>query len=502
MSSLLDPDACYRAIQTKDVRFDGRIFIAVRTTGIFCRPICPAQTPKRENCTFFASAAAASEAGFRPCLRCRPELSPNLFALVGTASTVSRSLRLIAEGALDDGTVGELAARVGVGDRHLRQLFAKHLGTSPRAVAQTRRLLFAKQLLNETSLSITDVAMAAGFSSIRRFNAVIHKTYQRSPSELRSAQTKLGDATKTPEITLKLPFSSPYNWSAFVRFLSARVTPGLESVGSDFYRRAISLDGMHGVVEVRPVKEQHYLLASIRFPKVALLGQIVERLRRMFDLDANVAEIITHLRCDRILRPAIAALPGLRVPGTWDSFELAVRAILGQQISVAAATTLAGRLVEAYGERLVIEGMSGKESDLRFVFPQPEILANADLTSIGITRSRAFAITSLATAVAQDSQILTNFQNLDDAVQKLSKLPGIGEWTAQYIAMRALREPDSFPATDLGLLRAMEKLGHPVTKTQLLDVSQAWRPWCAYAAMFLWSSLDSTLLSMQEELSA
>jgi AraC family transcriptional regulator of adaptative response / DNA-3-methyladenine glycosylase II len=259
---------------------------------------------------------------------------------------------------------------------------------------------------------------------------------------------------------------------------------------------------MHGVVEVRPVKEQHYLIANIRFPKVALLGQIVERLRRMFDLDANVAEIITHLRCDRILRPAIAALPGLRVPGTWDSFELAVRAILGQQISVAAATTLAGRLVEAYGERLVIEGVPWEESNLRFVFPQPEVLANADLTSIGITRSRAFAITSLAAAVVQDNQILTNFQNLDDAVQKLSKLPGIGEWTAQYIAMRALREPDAFPSTDLGLLRAMEKLGHPVTKTQLLDISQAWRPWRAYAAMFLWLSLDSSLLPLQEELSA
>lgn len=497
----LDPDAYYRALQTKDARFDGRIFVAVRTTGIFCRPICPAQTPNKENCTFFASAAAAYEAGFRPCLRCRPELSPNLFAKVGTASTVSRALRLIAEGALDEGTVGELAARLGMGDRHLRQLFTFHLGTSPRAVAQTRRLLFAKQLLDDTSLSMTDVAMAAGYSSIRRFNAVIRKTYQRSPSELRRRPPRQGSAAKTPGIMMKLPFSPPYNWSALVRFLTARVTPGLESVESDFYRRTISLDGMHGVVEVRPVKEQHYLVASIRFPKVTLLAQIVERLRCMFDLDANVADIVTHLQRDLILSPAIAALPGLRVLSAWDPFELAVRAILGQQVSVAIATTLAGRLVETYGERLMIEGMPWVESDLRFVFPRPEVLASADLTALGITRPRAFAITSLAAVVAQDSQILTNFQNLDNAVQKLSKLPGIGEWTAQYVAMRALREPDAFPATDLGLLRAMEKLGHPVTKAELLEVSQAWRPWRAYAAMFLWSSLNSTLLPMQSELS-
>jgi AraC family transcriptional regulator of adaptative response / DNA-3-methyladenine glycosylase II len=489
----LDPDACYRAFQTKDARFDGKLFVGVRTTGIFCRPICPAQTPKRENCTFFTIAAAAHEAGFRPCLRCRPELAPHLFTKVGTASTVSRALCLIAEGALDDGTVEKLAARLGVGDRHLRQLFAKHLGTSPVAVAQTRRLLFAKQLLDETSLSMTDIAMAAGFSSIRRFNAVVRKTYQRSPSTLRyRQQTQQGDAANPPEIVLKLPFSPPYNWSALVRFLAARVTPGLESVGASFYRRTISLDGVHGVVEVSPLKEQNYLVATIRFPKVALLAQIVERLRCMFDLDANIADIVTHLQQEPILSSATIALPGLRVPGAWDRFELAVRAILGQQVSVAAATTLAGRLVETYGEPLVIEGMPQKESDLRFVFPRPEVLANADLTALGITRPRAFAISSLATVVAQDRHILT-FPNLEDAVQKLSKLPGIGEWTAQYIAMRALREPDAFPASDLGLLRAMENLGHPMRKSELFKVSQAWRPWRAYAAMFLWSSLDLNL---------
>ncbi len=497
MFTNLDPDVCYRAVQTHDTRFDGHFFTAVHTTRIYCRPICPAKTPKRENCTFFPSAAAAQIAGFRPCLRCRPELSPDLFARVGTTATVSRALSLIAEGALDEGTVTKLAARLGVGDRHLRQLFTRDLGTSPIAVAQTRRLLFAKQLIDETSLSISDIAMAVGFSSIRRFNEVIQKTYQRLPRELRRHSTISKDDVKILEIKLKLPFSPPYNWTALIRFLASRSIPGLDSVGADFYRRTIAFDGLHGLIEVRPVKGYNYLVARICFPKVTLLAQIVERLRRMFDLRANVEVIATHLQRDLKLRPAVNALPGLRIPGTWDHFELAVRAILGQQVSVAAATTLAGRLVKAYGEPLVIEGISWTVPDLRFVFPRPEVLAEADLTKLGITRPRALAIASLAAAVAQDNHLLNHFQNLEDAIQMLCQLPGIGEWTAHYIAMRALREPDAFPATDLALLRSMEKLGHPVTKAQLLETSQTWRPWRAYGAMYLWS-LDSTIRPMKE----
>ncbi|NJP11756.1 MAG: DNA-3-methyladenine glycosylase 2 family protein [Leptolyngbyaceae cyanobacterium RU_5_1] len=500
MNINLDPDSCYRAIQTKDVRFDGRIFVGVRTTGIFCRPICPAQTPNRENCQFFANAATAYESGFRPCLRCRPELSPNLLSQVGTAATVSRSLRLIAAGALNDGTVAELAARVGVSDRHLRKLFMKHLGTSPIAVAQTQRLLFAKQLLDETSLSITDVAMAAGFSSLRRFNTVIRETYQRSPTELRNRLSKPGVAAQTPDITIKLPFSPPYHWAAFTQFLSPRVTPGLEAVGPNGYRRTIVLDGVHGVVEIRPVHHQNYLIASIRFAKVARLAQIVERLRRLLDLDAHVSEIAAHLQQDARLGPVVLMFPGLRIPGAWDAFELAIRAILGQQVSVAAATTLAGRLVRTYGDRLMIDGMPWVDSELQFVFPHPERLATADLTAIGIPRSRAIAITTLAATVAENHQFLTRFQSLEDAVHQLSQLPGIGEWTAHYIAMRGLREPDAFPAADLGLLRAMQQLGHSVTKAELLALSQAWHPWRDYAAMVLWSSLNSTVSTQEKQL--
>ena len=493
----LDHDTCYRALQTRDTRFDGRFFTAVRTTGIFCRPVCPAPIPKRENCLFFSCAAAAYEAGFRPCLRCRPEISPNLFAQIGTASIVTRALSLIAEGALDDSNVAELATQLGVGDRHLRRLFKQHLGASPLAVAQTRRLLFAKQLIDETSLSMTEIAMAAGFTSIRRFNETIHRTYQKTPRELRRLQSTEATTANVPEIQLKLPFNPPYNWDALIRFWKPRATAGIEAVGSDYYRRAIALDGLHGVVEVRPVKAQNYLMASIRFPQVAALSQIVERLRRMFDLGANVTEITTHLQADPRLVRAIAALPGLRIPGAWDTFELAVRAILGQQISVAAATLLANRLVETYGEPLVVEGAPDLAPELRFVFPTPEVLAKTDLTQLGIPRARARAVAMLAATVVGDRHYLNRFQDLDDAVRQLCQLPGIGEWTAHYIAMRALREPDAFPATDLGLLRVMERIEQPLSKAKLLDIAQAWRPWRAYAAMYLWS-LDSAMVLTTE----
>lgn len=501
MSWNLDPDVCYRAIQTSDLRFDGQFFVAVHTTGIYCRPICPATTPKRENCTFFPSAAAAQHSGFRPCLRCRPELSPHLLAHIGTTSTVARALRLIAEGALDEGTVAALATRLGVGDRHLRNLFAKHLGTTPTAVAQTRRLLFAKQLIDETALSMTEIAIVAGFRSIRRFNDVIYKTYGRSPSSLRKETIDESDSAHTPKISLKLPFSPPYNWAAFVQFFIPRATPGLESVNLAHYRRTIALEGHHGIVEVCPVAGHNYLTANIYFPKVTLLAQIVERLRRMFDLNSNTAEISAHLQSDPILTPVIGMQPGLRIPGAWDSFELAVRAILGQQISVAAATKLAGRLVRTYGASLsassAIAGTSWAETELQFVFPQPEVLAEADLTTLGIPQSRTVAIASLSRAVAQNPQFLRQFQTLDDAVQILCQLPGIGAWTAHYIAMRALQEPDAFPATDLGLLRALQALGKPMSKTQLAEHSQTWRPWRAYAAMHLWS-LDLTRLQPEE----
>ncbi|HEY9641842.1 MAG TPA: AlkA N-terminal domain-containing protein [Coleofasciculaceae cyanobacterium] len=481
MMQTLDPLVYYRVFQTKDIRFDGQVFIAVRSTGIYCRPICPANTPKPENCMFYPSAAAAQSAGFRPCLRCRPELSPRLFSYVGTASTVSRALRLIAEGALDQGTVAALAARLGISDRHLRQLFQQHLGTSPLAIAQTRRLQFAKQLIDETPMPMTDVAIAAGFASIRRFNDVLVKTYGRSPSELRRQTVSTGETS--PSITLKLPFSPPYDWTALLQFLSPRAIPGVEVARPEGYQRAIALDGQQGWIKVHPVAGQNYLVAQIQFPKMARLAHIVERLRGMFDLSANTADISGQFQADPILSRIVGLQPGLRIPGAWDAFELSVRAILGQQVSVAAATTLAGRLVAAYGEPLQI---AAPDPQLRFVFPPPDVLAAADLTPLGIAKPRAKAIAALATA-AQDPQFFSQFHSLEAAVQQLCQLPGIGEWTAHYIAMRALREPDAFPTGDLGLLRSMAAIGYPVTKAQLAEHAQAWRPWRAYAALHLWS---------------
>ena len=476
-----DRDACYRALRTRDARFDGRFFICVRSTGVYCRPVCPARPPKLENCVFLPSAAAAQEAGFRPCLRCRPEASPETFAWRGTSNTVSRALRLIAEGALDEDDVEGLAGRLGVGDRHLRRLFDQHVGASPVAVAQTRRLLFAKRLIDETALPMTEVALAAGFGSVRRFNAAVRCTYNRSPRALRRLRALRG-ADRTA-VTLRLPYLPPYDWENMVGFLAARAIPGVESMAGGVYRRTIACGRAHGVVTVRPAPGASHLVATIHVTEVAHLTGIVTRLRRLFDLDADVETIGEHLASDPRLAPLVAARPGLRVPGAWDAFELAVRAILGQQVSVAAATTFAGRLVAAHG-RLLATPVA--DDGLRFVFPEPQALAAADLTTIGLTRARARTLSSFAAVVAREPELLSTAPSLDAAVDRLSALDGIGDWTAQYIAMRALREPDAFPASDLGLRRALETpVGRPSTRA-VLATAECWRPWRAYAVLHLW----------------
>jgi AraC family transcriptional regulator, regulatory protein of adaptative response / DNA-3-methyladenine glycosylase II len=482
----IDRAVCYRALQARDARFDGHFFTAVLTTKIYCRPICPARIPYLENCLFLPSAAAAHSAGFRPCLRCRPEIAPNLWGRLDSTSMVfDRALSAIATGALDDAGVTELADRLEISDRHLRRLFNDHLGASPVTVAQTRRILFAKQLIDETTLSMTDIAMAAGFASTRRFNDAMQKTYQKPPRDLRKLKTTI--EAQLPNITLKLPFSPPYDWATLIKFLAGRAMPGIEFVTADAYQRTISIDGLHGIIEVRPVPTENYLLAKIQFPQVTALAQIVERLRRVFDLSANVTTIAAHLASDRYLNPLVTNLPGLRVPGAWDGFELAVRAILGQQISVAAATTLASRLVATYGEPLITGDTTWAAPELRYVFPAPERLIGEDLSKLGITKPRAQAIAALAATMTANPHTLQGFQTLEEAVKQLCKLPGIGEWTANYIAMRSLREPDAFPTSDLALLRAMEKREQPMTKARLAELAEAWRPWRAYAAMYLWS---------------
>lgn len=474
----LDRDQCYRALQTRDARFDGRFYTAVKTTGIYCRPICPARIPKFDSCLFVPSAAAAHQLGFRPCLRCRPEIAPGLPGFRGSANTVSRALSLIAEGAFDEHGVEPFAERLGVGARHLRRLFDEHLGASPVSVAQTHRVLFAKRLLNETSLSMTEIALAAGFGSVRRFNDVFRKTYERSPTALQRLQPRADAANG---ITLKLPYREPYDWPALLGFFATRAIPGVEHVDADSYQRTFALGSARGHVHVRALVDQRALAATIVLDDVRVLGAVVTRLRRVFDLDADATTIDAHLARDPKLRHHVRARPGLRVPGAWDAFELAVRAVLGQQVSVAAATTFAGRLVQRWGEPL------GPSQPQQLLFPTPAVIATADLTRIGLTRARSNTLNALALAVVADPHLLEANATLDETVAKLVALPGIGPWTAQYVAMRALREPDAFPASDLGLLRAMAVDNKRPTPKQLSQRAEAWRPWRAYATLRLWS---------------
>ncbi|HUP35503.1 MAG TPA: AlkA N-terminal domain-containing protein [Candidatus Limnocylindria bacterium] len=480
----LDPDACYRAIATRDARFDGRLFIAVKTTGIYCRPICPARTPKRENLVFYPSAAAAQEAGFRPCLRCRPETAPDLGVWRGTSNTVSRALALIEKGGLDGADVEALAERLGVGERQLRRLFRRHLGASPIAVAQTRRVLLAKHLIHETRLPMSEVALAAGFGSIRRFNETFQRLFGRAPSTLRRGGA--APTGPTGEVVILLPYRPPYDWPAMLAFLRARAIPGVETVTRDGYARTIEIGGAHGTVAVRPTA-LNALRATIQFPQLSALPTIVARLRRVFDLVADPEVIGAHLAEDPALAPLVAARPGLRVAGAWDGFELAVRALLGQQITVTAAVGLAGKLVATYGKPLTgaIRGFDG----LTHVFPGPERLAEDDLSGLGLTRARAAALGSLARAVIADPELFGPRRSLDEAIVKLRALPGVGEWTAQYIAMREMREPDAFPAADIGLMRALaDRKGRRPSPAALLARAERWRPWRAYAAQHLWAS--------------
>ena len=482
----LDPAFCRQAMLARDARFDGRFFIAVRTTGIYCRPICPAQHPRAENCTFLPSAAAAQQAGYRPCLRCRPETAPGLGAWRGTSNTVTRAMALIETGALDQGDAETLATRVGVGERHLRRLFLLHLGASPLAVAQTRRVLLAKQLLHETDLSMTAVALAAGFGSVRRFNEVFQALFGRPPAMLR--RTRGGQASGST-ITLSLGYRPPYDWAAIIGFLSARAIPGVEAVEGDVYSRTIEIGGHAGMVAVAHEPNRNRLRATIRFPNLDALPLIVARLRRMFDLAADPDVIGAALSRDAYLAPLVAARPGLRVPGAWDGFELAVRAVVGQQISVVAATRLAGRIVHEHGP--VFSGANGDpgaggNAALLRLFPRPQALAGAEID--GMPAARARAITVLASAAAADPELFERGSNLEASVKKLRAQPGFGEWTAHYVAMRAMREPDAFLTADIGLMRAMDDGAGRPTAAALLARAELWRPWRAYAAIHLWAA--------------
>jgi len=471
----LDFAACDRARLAQDPRFDGRFFIGVTSTGIYCRPICPAPTAKQRNVRYFPSAAAAAEAGFRPCLRCRPEAAPGTPAWLGTSATVRRGLRLIHEGALDRESVEELATRLGIGPRHLHRLFIQHVGASPLAVAQTRRLHFAKRLIDDTRLSMTDIALAAGFGSLRRFNDAFRGTYGRAPRDLR--REKRGEEIPDDALRLKLAYRPPYDWAGIRAFLAARAIPGVERVAIDSYARSVSVGGKSGWIEISPVPKADALELAVHGLGAESLFVVVSRVRQMFDLAADPADVRAVLKKDALLAPLLRRRPGLRVPGAWDGFEIAVRAVLGQQVSVAAARTFATRIVAAHGTPLA----AGAES-VTHLFPGPEVLAKADLKDIGLTGARARTLNALAAAVNDGA---VDFGNSEELRTQLMAVPGIGAWTAEYVAMRGLSDPDAFPAGDL-VLQRMAGDGKRLTEKQLLARAEQWRPWRAYAVLQLW----------------
>jgi AraC family transcriptional regulator of adaptative response / DNA-3-methyladenine glycosylase II len=485
----LDDDACYAALLARDTRFDGQFFTAVRTTGIFCRPICPARTPARRNVSFFRSAAAAQEAGFRPCLRCRPERAPGLNPMLFSEGLFRAALTRVNDGALDRQSADELADDLGITSRHLRRLFQDHLGTSPIAVATMRRALLAKQLLDDNDLPLTRIAFAAGFSSVRRFNDVMRAVYRDAPSMLRrlgdaAAGVGSGDATSAgAPIVAHVAYRSPYAWEHVLQFLSDRAFPGIESVGDGVYRRVFAAgDGIHAdAIAVEHAPQRRALRVTGWLRDVRRLSDLLADVRRVFDVDADTVAIESHLRRDPAIAPAVR-IEGLRVPGAWNDFEMAVRAVLGQRVTVKAATTLAARLIDRHGGSLDNRALPPGFAALNRTFPAPAGLAEADFRGIAGTRVQSEALRVLAARFVADPHLLKR------GPDALAGIGGLGGWTRQYIAMRAGRDPDAFVEGDVAVLNAARDLWNCGGHAELNRSADLWRPWRAYAVMHLWHS--------------
>jgi AraC family transcriptional regulator of adaptative response / DNA-3-methyladenine glycosylase II len=488
ISPALDRDSCYRALVARDSRFDGAFFTGVNTTGIYCRPVCPAKTPRESSCTFFSNAAAAEAAGFRPCLRCRPELAPYPLQQ-NLADAVWHS---IAAGALNDGDVESLAAEIGLSSRQMRRLLLQHFGVTPVELAQTQRLLFAKKLLQETNLTMTELALSSGFGSVRRFNALFAARYAIAPMAIRRATTTSG-FDDADGLTLRLAYRPPFAWSAMLRYLDGRAMPGVEKIelsgAKSFYARSIRIKDSSGWLRVSHHASKKQLEVRVAPRLAPVLMPLLAQVRKQFDLDANPTVIQAHLMHDPLLSNRIKATPGLRVPGAFDNFELAVRAVLGQQISVAGATTMSGRLIARFGQRV-----DTPFSGITHHFPSAQQLAGAcvaDIAAIGLPSKRAGTIRNLAQFAVNEGLNLKPGTMLDEAVERMKTVRGIGEWTAQYIALRALRFPDAFPAGDLGLQKAAAGPDTPharLTEKQLQARAASWVPWRAYAALLLWQT--------------
>jgi AraC family transcriptional regulator, regulatory protein of adaptative response / DNA-3-methyladenine glycosylase II len=484
LGMLRDFEHRYRVVQGRDARFDGRFYVAVTSTGIYCRPSCPAVTPRRANVRFYPSAAAAQGAGFRACKRCRPDAVPGSPEWDVRTDVVARAMRLVADGVVDREGVPGLARRLGYTERHLNRLLAAELGAGPLAIARARRAQNARLLIETTSLPITEVAFAAGFASVRQFNDTIREVFAATPRELRRARGNNvdGDAGR---LSLRLPFREPFDADGMLRFLGTRAVAGVEHFDGETYRRTLRLP--HGAGTVALSDGGDHVLCVLKLEDLRDLGTAVQRCRRLLDLDADPAAVADVLGGDPMLGPIVRRLPGRRVPGSVDGAELAFRAVLGQQVSVAGASTLAGRLVARCGEPLPGSLVSEGEG-LTHVFPGPEDVAGAKLDRFGVPAARAEALRTLARAL-NGSISLDPGSNRDEVGRQLMGLRGIGPWTASYIAMRALGDPDAFLSTDLGVRQAVRKFGHADDRRSVAALAERWRPWRAYATQHLWASL-------------
>jgi AraC family transcriptional regulator, regulatory protein of adaptative response / DNA-3-methyladenine glycosylase II len=478
---MLDSDSCYQAVKAHDTRFDGRFFTGVTSTRIYCRPVCPAKVPKRENCRFFPSAAAAETEGFRPCLRCRPELAPGNASIDSSARLAQSAASLIDDGVVNGARMEDLAARLGVTDRHLRRLFFDAFGVAPIDYAQTQRLLLAKRLLTDTQMSVTDIAFASGFQSLRRFNASFKDRYRLAPSALRKTT---GAGAEADEFLFELAYRPPLDWPFLLAFLGKRGIAGVETIAAKAYRRSVRIQSKaivhRGWIAATPHKTKSVLSVRVSASLASVLPQVLGRVKQLFDLACQPQDIAAALG------DVAAENSGIRLPGAFDGFELAVRAVLGQQITVRAATTLAGRFATAFGDEI-----QTPFSDVTGCFPAAAQVAERtqdDIARLGIIATRARTILALARAIADGSLRLDPSADIEATIEQLRAMPGIGEWTAQYIAMRALTWPDAFPHTDFGVMKALGE----TNPRKVLARAENWRPWRAYAVMHLWRSLEET----------
>ena len=468
----IDTDTLYKALSSRDPRYDGRFYVGVRTTGIYCRPTCPAR-PKKENVQFFKSKAEAEKAGYRPCLRCRPDLSPTSIQWQGTAAVVARAFGMINRGDADGNRLSGLADRLGMTDRHLRRLFQEHLGASPIEVAISRRLHLARQLLSQTGLSITDIALASGFNSLRRFNDAFVTTYRRNPSDFRKGAEESAAAAET--ITLRIPYIDRYDWDNLIRYFARHEVHGVDAIENDCYLRHLKTSGGESFVRVAHLEQSHSLQVSLKIRDFSQIRPLIDTIRCVFDLDHNPRQIEIPHSCPDEVRVVLEENAGLRVPGAFDPFETAVSVILGQLVSTAQGRLNLKKLVEKYGEK----STGSSHPRLSHFFPSPAVLATEDLTSLGFTKVRSNAIRELAAACHAGTLDLSRTCDLARTRKALLLIKGIGPWTVEMIALRCLGDTDAFPASDLIIDRALERYRF---------LPEQFSPWKSYLALALWKT--------------